>query len=85
VKNTPAATDFPTSKVAFAFHNAACERPIFSGTQLAQIANMASRAMINTLLNQLIEAQVVNVLRPGSGRRPQLLICDELMTICEQR
>lgn len=73
------------SQFAVMLLDAIFERPIFSSTQLTTIPNMPSRPMINTLINQLIEAQVVSMLRPGSGRRPQLLICNELMSICEQR
>lgn len=73
------------SQFAVMLLDAIFEHPIFSSTQLTGTANMPSRPMINILLNQLIEAQVVSVLRPSSGRRPQMLMCDELMDICEQR
>ena len=73
------------SQFAVILLDAIFERPIFSTSQLARIANMPSRPMLINLLKRLEGGGVLRTLVEGSGRRPQMLICDELMGLCEAR
>lgn len=44
---------------------------------------MPRRPQISKMVNQLL-AGVIRLLRAGAGRQAQILVCDELLALCEQ-
>jgi Fic family protein len=61
------------------------ERPIFRSSDLKIRAGMPSYPMTNALLGKLKSAQILKVVRKGSGPRPQILALAELINLCEGR
>ena len=59
--------------------------PVFRASSLASDETMPSRPMITTMLGKLKKANIVQVIREGSGRRPQTLALGELINVCEGR
>lgn len=57
-------------------------RPVFQISQLSW-KNMPTRPMLNTLIIKLRDADILKVLRQGSGRRGQVLVLTELLNIAE--
>jgi len=57
-------------------------RPVFQISQL-RWKNMPTRPMLNNLVIKLRDAGILKVLRPGSGRRGQVLVFAELVNIAE--
>jgi Fic family protein len=61
------------------------EKPIFTGSDFKGRPSMPSYPMISNLLNKLKSADILHVVRQGSGRRPQILALSELINLCEGR
>jgi hypothetical protein len=61
------------------------EKPIFTGSDFKGRPDMPSYPMISNLLNKLKSADILHVVRQGSGRRPQILALSELINLCEGR
>jgi Fic family protein len=61
------------------------ERPLFQSSHLEGLPNSPSKQAIATLLNRLKQADVLKVVREGSGRRAQVLALAELVNLCEGR
>lgn len=59
------------------------QRPIFQSTHLDGQASMPSKPMIMNMLGKLKRAGILNVVRPGSGPRAQVLALAELVNLCE--
>ncbi|MEK6792139.1 MAG: Fic/DOC family N-terminal domain-containing protein [Deltaproteobacteria bacterium] len=59
-------------------------RPIFQGSQLRLPDNLKpTRGTVTNLLRSFIKAGILNIVREGKGRRPQILVFPALMDICE--
>jgi Fic family protein len=58
-------------------------QPIISSSLIARHPSMPSKAMVMSLLKKLREAEILSVVREGSGRRPQVLALSDLIYICE--
>lgn len=61
------------------------ERPLFQSSHLEGLPNRPSKQAISTLLNRLKRADILKVVRGGSGRRAQVLALAELVNLCEGR
>jgi Fic family protein len=61
------------------------EKPIFTAADFKAKPSMPTYPMIINLLNKLKEARIVHVIRPGRGRRSQILALPELINLCEGR
>lgn len=59
------------------------DKPIFASSELDNKSGMPSRQTIRSLLNELINAEILKVIREPSGRRPQILVLKELFNLCE--
>ena len=58
-------------------------QPVFSSSTLVADRTMPSKPMVFTLLKRLREANILTLVREGSGRRPQILALSELVNLCE--
>lgn len=79
----PRVIELTHSQFAVILLDAIFARPIFSTSQLTAIPNTPTRPMLIALLKRMAAGGVVRSLVEGSGRRPQLWICDELMALCD--
>jgi len=59
------------------------KRPIFQISHFDGKKSMPSKPMLITLVNQLRAAEILKVLRKGSGRRGQVFVLSELINACE--
>jgi Fic family protein len=59
--------------------------PIFTPTVLMKSKLMPSRQMMMALIRRLQENNIIKVIVPASGRRPQILALAELINLCEGR
>ncbi len=59
------------------------ERPILSAGSFEERPGLPGKTMIVRTLSKLREAGILSVGRAQSGRRPQILIFDELLRLCE--
>jgi Fic family protein len=58
-------------------------QPIFTSTHLANAKKMPSRQMMAVLVNKLIKAKILQIVKKGGGRRAQVLALPELLNLCE--
>lgn len=58
-------------------------KPIFASSELDSKDGMPSRQTIRSLLNDLILAGILKIIREPSGRRPQILVLRDLFNLCE--
>ncbi len=60
------------------------ERPLFQSTHF-RFSNVPQpgRATVSIILRILLKADILKVIKEGSGRRPQILALAELINICE--
>lgn len=58
-------------------------RPVFTSTQIDLGPGGPTYARLSKMLLILREAGILQVIREGSGRRPQILSLHELVTMCE--
>ncbi len=61
------------------------DRPLFSSSELEGRPELPSRQTVTAILNRLKEAEILTVIRPSRGRRPQMLAFTELLNLCEGR
>ena len=61
------------------------QRPAFTGSSLCFPAPRPSRPVIGNLLSALTKAGIIEVVRPGSGRRPSLYTFRQLIALCEAK
>lgn len=61
------------------------KQPIFPSTIFDTIEGMPSKPSILSLLNKLKQGGILEMIREGSGRRPQILALGELINICEDK
>ncbi len=61
------------------------DQPIVQTTELARHRSMPSRPMVMVLLGKLRAAGILKTVRPGSGRRAEVLALAELINLCEGR
>jgi Fic family protein len=59
------------------------QRPIFQSTHLDGQPSMPSKPMIMNMLGKLKKADILKVVRPGSGPRAQVLALVQLVNLCE--
>jgi len=59
------------------------KQPAFPSNSLDYLPNKPTKATINSLLNKLKRAEILKVIRTGSGRRPQLFAFAELINLAE--
>jgi Fic family protein len=59
------------------------KQPIFPSNIFDNIPGMPSKTAVLTMLNKLKTEKMLTVVRPGSGRRPQVLALAELINVCE--
>ena len=59
------------------------ERPILSAGSFDKLPGLPGKTMIVRMLSKLREAGILSVGRAQSGRKPQILIFDELLSLCE--
>lgn len=71
------------SQYAVPLLDALFEQPLFRSSALDGRTGMPSKQMILTMLGKLKQAQILRVIRPGSGRRAQILLFSELIELCE--
>ena len=58
-------------------------QPVFPSNILDGLEGMPTKPAILALINKLKQADILKVLRPSSGRRPQVLALAELVNLCE--
>jgi hypothetical protein len=58
-------------------------RPVFPSNIFDDIPGMPTKAAILSILNKLKTEKMLKVVRPGAGRRPQVLALAELINVCE--
>jgi len=56
---------------------------VFQSNIFDRISGMPSKQSILVMLNKLKKIKMLEVLREGSGRRPQVLALAELINVCE--
>lgn len=61
------------------------ETPVFTPPDFKDLPQMPTYPMINSLLGKFKDAGILHVVRPGSGRRAQVLVLRELINLCEGR
>ena len=61
------------------------EKPVFTVPDFKDRPGMPTYPMITSLLNRLRAAKILRIIRPGSGRRPQIFALPELINLCEGR
>jgi Fic family protein len=61
------------------------QRPIFQSTHVLGKKGLPSKPMVMTLLAKLKDAEILKVIREGSGRQAQILVLPSLMNITEGR
>ena len=61
------------------------ENPVFNMTKLGLDSRSPSSPMVSRLVSQLREAEILKVIREGSGRRPAVLALPSLVNLCEGR
>lgn len=61
------------------------QRPAFTGSSLRFPAPQPSRPVIGNLLSALTKAGIIEVARPGAGRRPGLYRFKQLIALCEAK
>ncbi len=61
------------------------ERPVFQSSHLEGLPNSPSKQAVATLLTRLKNANILKVVREGSGRPAQVLALAELVNLCEGR
>ena len=59
------------------------KQPVFQSNIFDRISGMPSKQSILVMLNKLKKIKMLEVLREGSGRRPQVLALAELINVCE--
>jgi Fic family protein len=59
------------------------ERPILSAGSFDRLPGLPGKTMIVRILSKLREGEILSIGRAQSGRRPQILIFDELLNLCE--
>jgi Fic family protein len=59
--------------------------PVFQGSDFTTLARISNRGTANTLVRQLLSAEILRVLHPASGRRSALLAFPELINLVEGR
>ncbi len=59
------------------------KKPIFQSNIFDNVNGMPTKTAILTMLNKLKEAKMLEVVRPSSGRRAQVLALAELINVCE--
>lgn len=59
------------------------KQPIFQSNMFDKVPGMPSKHSILAMLNKLKETKMLTVVRPSSGRRPQVLALAELINVCE--
>jgi Fic family protein len=59
------------------------ETPIFTQSVFKDLPQMPKYPTISTLLGKLKDAGILRVVRPGSGRSPQIWALRELINLCE--
>ena len=60
-------------------------RPVFQTTTLMAATNAPSKPIVIKLLNSLVDAGIIVVLRKGRGPHPTRYLFPELINICEGR
>jgi len=60
-------------------------KPIMTTSGLFAGKDAPSRPMVHTLVNQLKQARVLKSVRPGRGRRAEMVALPELINLCEGR
>lgn len=60
-------------------------QPVFASNALFGQRGLPTKPVVTKLLSQLREADILKRLRPGSGRRAQVLALAELVNLCEGR
>ncbi len=59
------------------------ERPILSTSSFENRSGLPGKTMIIRILSKLREAGILSIGRVQTGRRPQILVFDELLNLCE--
>ena len=59
------------------------KQPIFPSSIFNEISGMPTRTAVLTMLNKLKSEKLLKVIRPSSGRQPQVLALAELINVCE--
>ncbi len=52
-------------------------------TEFENRSGLPSKPMLMMLLDKFKKAKILSVVREGSGRRPQILLFNELFELCE--
>jgi Fic family protein len=60
-------------------------KPIFAGSALVGKKGLPSKPVIMSILSKLKSAGILNTVRSGSGRRPQVYAFPALINLCEGR
>ncbi|MFO7865384.1 MAG: Fic/DOC family N-terminal domain-containing protein [Candidatus Aminicenantes bacterium] len=61
------------------------KRPIFASNMFNNVEGMPTKPAILAMLNKLKDNDILKVIRPGSGRRPQVLALAELINLSESK
>ena len=71
------------SQFAVPLLDALFEQPILKSSALDGRPGMPSKPMVMALLAKLKQEKILRVIRPGSGRRAQILLFSDLIDLCE--
>jgi Fic family protein len=58
-------------------------RPILNGSDFLSLTNITNRGTANDILRSLVHADVIKILRKGSGRRPTIYLFPSLLNVSE--
>ena len=74
---------FTNSRFAVPVLDVLFEKPMLTPTEFENRIGLPSKPMLMRLLEKLKDAKILSVIREGSGRRPQILLFNELFELCE--
>lgn len=74
---------FTNSRFAVPVLDVLFEKPMLTPTEFENRIGLPSKPMLMRLLDKFKEAKILSVIREGSGRRPQILLFNELFELCE--
>jgi hypothetical protein len=61
------------------------KRPFINSTDFAIFSGIDTRFTANGLLKKLVDQQLIQIYRAGSGRRPTIYMLSQLLNIAEGR
>jgi hypothetical protein len=79
----PKFRDTTKSQYSVAALDAFFKKPILNSSDFVKISGIRNRATANNILNALLKAKLIAVLKAGSGQSPSIYYFPELIDIAE--